>query len=484
MRRTMRLAATCVLLCASIRPLSGAVPEAGPDEVSSDSALVGPLLTEHGAWRSKTQRIFDPVEKTLVRRQYTVWDPEPSRDLDFVWVPDTFAEDREGVINGQGRLIWRLKDRPAYDPDFVFAEFHGTVREGRAHGRGRYSERSGLTYDGEWLSGVMEGFGRIKLPNADEYVGQFRAGKANGIGHYVDVTGEIFEGSFLNGRRHGRGTTQLPAGTSYQSIWAGGEETEGSRTVRVSQAGATRAPSGSDELRVAVELPQPSPYVASSAGPVLSIGPGENTVKIWKGDGDIASGEANMLRFGIDAKSGLRLRVGIQNRSTRSVQVTGVLFDVQSSASDLQPALQAKVGRQNVCGSSLYGPTVQFWNFGWSAAENATLRLAFTSSTSTEVPTRFDYAKKLGRIDKTAKTDLEPEIAAAGVNTALLRSRADRTLSCRAKDDKQCLAELKASGIFGSLTALVTEEPAIRAVESWSMNGPRPTAISAGAAPS
>ena len=72
----------------------------------------GPLPTENGAWRSKTQQMFDPVEKTLVRRLYTVWDPEPSRDLDFAWVPDTFADDREGVINGQGRLIWRLKGSP------------------------------------------------------------------------------------------------------------------------------------------------------------------------------------------------------------------------------------------------------------------------------------------------------------------------------------------------------------------------------------
>ena len=29
--------------------------------------------------------------------------------------------------------------------------------------------------------------------------------------------------------------------------------------------------------------------------------------------------------------------------------------------------------------------------------------------------------------------DLEPELRAAGVNTALLKSRADRTLSCQAK---------------------------------------------------
>src|SRR6187402_1005909 len=109
MRPTVRLACSCLILCAVSGPLSGAAPEAGPEDVSSDSTIAGRLLAENGAWRSKTQQVFDPVEKSLVRRLYTVWDPEPSRDLDFAWVPDTFADDREGVINGQGRLIWRLK---------------------------------------------------------------------------------------------------------------------------------------------------------------------------------------------------------------------------------------------------------------------------------------------------------------------------------------------------------------------------------------
>jgi len=257
MRPTVRLACSCLILCAVSGPLSGAAPEAGPENVSSDSTIAGRLLAENGAWRSKTQQVFDPVEKTLVRRLYTVWDPEPSRDLDFAWVPDTFADDREGVINGQGRLIWRLKGQPAYDPESVFAEFHGSIKDGRAHGRGRYFERSGLAYEGEWVNGVMDGYGKLRLPNADEYAGQFRAGKANGTGRHVDVTGEIFEGPFVNGLRDGRGTTWLPDGTSYRSSWVAGEETEGSRAVRVSQAGPPRAPGGSDDAEPVRRLEEP-----------------------------------------------------------------------------------------------------------------------------------------------------------------------------------------------------------------------------------
>ena len=108
------------------------------------------------------------------------------------------------------------------------------------------------------MNGVMDGYGKLRLPNADEYAGQFRAGKANGTGRHVDVTGESFEGPFVNGLRDGRGTTRLPDGTSYRSSWVAGEETEGSRAVRVSQAGPPRAPGGSDDVQVAVELPQPA----------------------------------------------------------------------------------------------------------------------------------------------------------------------------------------------------------------------------------
>ena len=224
----------------------------------SDPKIAGRLSAETGAWRTKTQQVFDPVERTLIRRLYTVWDPEPSRDLDFVWVPDTLADDSEGAVNGQGRLIWRIKGKPAYDPASVFAEFRGSMKDGRADGRGRYFDRSGLAYEGEWKNGVMDGHGRLRLPNADEYAGQFRAGKANGTGRYVDVTGEIFEGPFVNGLRDGRGTTRLPNGPSYRSSWVAGEETEGSRAVRLSQVGAQRMPGGSDDVRVAVELPQPA----------------------------------------------------------------------------------------------------------------------------------------------------------------------------------------------------------------------------------
>jgi hypothetical protein len=448
-----------LVLCASAGPVLAGTTNAGAEDVA-DASIVGRRLEETGAWRTKMQQLFDPKERTLVRRRHTVWDPEPSRNLDFVWVPDVGGEDAEGLVSGQGRLIWRIKGRPAYDPESIFAEFRGSMKDGREHGHGTYSDRGGLLYEGGWKNGVMEGQGRLKLPNGDEYVGPFWAGKANGSGRYVDVTGETFEGPFVDGMRDGEGTTKLPNGLSYRSTWMAGEESEASRAVRLSQAGGRPSSGGLDEVRIAVEVDPNYSYVASSIGPLLSIRPGEQVFNAWKGDGDISS--APSLQFE-DSPVGLPLRLGIQNRSTRALQIAGAYLDVESSVTELQPAVYARVGRTNGCGAYLYEPKIIFQNFGWSPAENGTLRLALASSNAT-VPSEkpsLSLSKRLGQIDRAVTVDLEPDLRALGVDTGFLMARANGVLPCKSKSDKACLQELKSSGIFGSLAQLISNEDAI-----------------------
>src|SRR6266508_3384621 len=82
---------------------------AGRDDVVIDPEIAGPPSRETGAWRTRTQQVFDPADHTLVRRMYVVWDPAPSRNLDFVWIADALRDDKEGKVNGKGRLIWRFK---------------------------------------------------------------------------------------------------------------------------------------------------------------------------------------------------------------------------------------------------------------------------------------------------------------------------------------------------------------------------------------
>src|SRR5436190_19167931 len=127
------------------------------DDVVIDPEIAGPLSLEAGAWRTKTQQVFDPAERMLIRRMYMVWDPAPSRNLDFVWVANSIRDDREGKVNGEGRLIWRFKGKPAYDAASIFAEFRGAMKDGRAEGYGSYVDATGIAYKGEWKNGLTDG---------------------------------------------------------------------------------------------------------------------------------------------------------------------------------------------------------------------------------------------------------------------------------------------------------------------------------------
>src|SRR5262249_32832561 len=68
-----------------------------------DAVITGPDTQSAGIWRTKSQLVFDPAERTLIRRMYMVWDPMPERDLDFVWIPDSLRADKDGKVNGVGR---------------------------------------------------------------------------------------------------------------------------------------------------------------------------------------------------------------------------------------------------------------------------------------------------------------------------------------------------------------------------------------------
>jgi hypothetical protein len=486
MRTGVKLACACLVLCAAAGLLSFATWGTSRDDIVADPEIAGPSLAEAGAWRTKTQQVFDRVERTLVRRMYTVWDPAPSRNLDFVWVADSRDDDKEGLVNGRGRLIWRIKGKPAYDPTSIFAEFRGSMKDGRPDGHGAYFDRSGLAYEGEWKNGVMEGQGTLKLASADQYTGQFRAGKANGTGRYVDVTGEVFEGQFVDGLREGRGTTTLPNGLIYRSTWSGGKETEGSRTVRLVQLGGQRAPGGADDVRLGITIDTTRAregdlkYTASNIGPGLSIRPdNKRLMDLWKGGAEIqlTLGEESLpgQEYGVFSLSRgelfpLTLVLGVQNRSSMPLEVAGAYLDVQTSATDLQPAIQLRVGPSTECSEEPgYRPMFKLENFGWGAAERAMVRFAFSNTTARTGPAVFNLAKSVGHIDRSVTVDLEPELQAAGVDTGLLRRLTKAGLACKAqahnrpsdsdlrsKDDQACLEELKASRVFGSLARHIT----------------------------
>ena len=132
----------------------------GTPGLNLDPKISGPSRAEKGAWKTKSQSVFDPVTRSLSRRLYTVWDAEPSRDLDFSWTPDDLAKDKPGRISGTGHLVWQFRDKPNYDRASIRTEYRGELRDGRLNGHGVYLDYTGLLYEGEWHSGASA-FGRV-----------------------------------------------------------------------------------------------------------------------------------------------------------------------------------------------------------------------------------------------------------------------------------------------------------------------------------
>jgi hypothetical protein len=451
--------------------LAGSLPAASfgasRDNVISNTDIAGPSASETGVWRTKTLSVFDPVERSLARRMYTVWDGVPALDLDFTWIPNSLADDVEGKITGTGRLIWRLKGKPAYDRASIFAEYRGGMKDGRAFGQGSYRDAAGLSYRGEWKNGSMDGPGTLTLTGGDEYTGMMRDGKANGMGRYIDVTGEIFDGYFTDGRRDGFGTTTLPNAKSYRSRWVQGQEAEDSRLVRLAQAGG-QLPPGSDNVQIGVKVDRTKArdgdlaYVASSAGSKLTIQPdNKRLMGLWKNGDEIQllSDEEGGSEYGVFSLSRgkllpLTLVFEVQNRSAAPVEAVGAYLNVASSASDLQPAIQ--INRDlDVCQDTLFHPTFKVENFGWSAAEQATLRFSFISPNVSGGIQTSDISKSIGAVAKATKVDLEPELRAAGVNTGTLRAKSNAGFVCTGRSPPACLDQLKATGLFGSLASRV-----------------------------
>ena len=69
-------------------------------------------LAGDGAWKERSQLVWDASARKLTRQTLRAWDPHPELGLDFVWEFDGESPP-EGAISGSGRLLWLAKGAPA-----------------------------------------------------------------------------------------------------------------------------------------------------------------------------------------------------------------------------------------------------------------------------------------------------------------------------------------------------------------------------------
>lgn len=140
-----------------------------------------------------------------------------------------------GVLEGdfsQGELTCQLGCRRWSDG----SSYTGPLRDGEAHGHGRYISASGETYEGEFVAGLRHGEGLLRdTLQKFEYRGGFENHHFCGKGKYISPL-VTFDGEFRDGVPHGRitadyrngdtfiGETQLGAASGHGSFFSSSQQ--------------------------------------------------------------------------------------------------------------------------------------------------------------------------------------------------------------------------------------------------------------------
>eukprot|EP00756_Hemistasia_phaeocysticola_P023471 Hpha_TRINITY_DN15896_c2_g13::TRINITY_DN15896_c2_g13_i1::g.191952::m.191952 len=140
-------------------------------------------------------------------------------------------------FEGSGRVERRQEGEPS-------TTYEGEFRNGLFHGKGKtvsgpQSGQPGSTdeacsYEGEWVMGRKEGYGKMVYSNLDVYEGPFRA-SVRETPPGSDQTGTLtssdgsrwYRGEWQNNRRHGKGTLTELVGeqkNTYEGSWINGEQ--------------------------------------------------------------------------------------------------------------------------------------------------------------------------------------------------------------------------------------------------------------------
>ena len=479
--------AALALACAvSAAQADGASP--GEVERISQSAFgdTAPALPRASAGRDRTwtQIVWDASANRLARRTYRFWDPLGSDAHDIAWSGGAASRATDGPLAGDGLLVWRTAGSAPYDESARIATYSGEMAGGRANGRGTYTHKSGVAYSGEWTDGLMEGEGRLYLPNGDQYTGSFRAGRPGGEGVYIDATGTLYQGGFLAGLREGQGSLYPATGKAFVADWKAGQPLAG--TLRYLAPEEQVYPplvmakyQAYDDIRIGVlvdrtfyahvpsEQPAPLRYAADSRRDVLEIQPDDKRVmEAWRGKASVAmtqdeeqdyetsshgykEGESVPLGAGFLATADRLHPVPVvfemRNDSRQPLRIVNAFLDVADSRTDNDPAVHMRFGYVGDCGMlTEFKADFDLENFGWTAPRNAALRFSFANAPSRE------FTKKIGDIDPVAKVDLSDEIRSLGYPVDTFKAG---PLACGTGEDGDvCLKRAIAERRFGDLS--------------------------------
>ncbi len=418
-----------------------------------------------GAWAERVQIIHDRPTNSVSRKTVRVWDPEPSKNLEFVWEPaadEPASLALDGTVSGKGKLTWRVRGSASYDPRAVYRTYEGALLNGLPNGRGRMEVRSGEILEGTFRDGVLEGQGVRIAADGSRYEGAFRAGVASGEGRLALRTGEIHVGQFANGLRHGQGRTILPGGTSYVSDWSMGKEL-GNRRNMVADAtlgGLLRAQAGGGDagkVEIGVQIDQRMTqesdmrYTQYASDQAIELYPeDEDMNKAWRGDGEVSTNDYYIS--GIDWENvPAFVQIDLQTADKSRVRIEKLELQVKNSVAYRKPMLTL----WSHVGCVGFRPSFSIKNNGWGDPKNLKLSMKFRGETPDGETSRA-FPVSVPDFADGADVSIDEVLKQAGVNTTKL---ANERFSCQSRDSLGvCRSQVFNSVGFGEIADYVWGE--------------------------
>lgn len=428
--------------------------------VSSTARSAEPVFAE------RLQIVHDRQTNSVERRRIKVEDPHPELGLEFTWEPKAGMAglSDDGLAEGEGRLIWRVRGSADYDPKAVYSTYKGELKAGRPDGKGRLVLRSGDVLEGQWRDGHLDGQGIRRSADGSRYEGAFKTGLEDGAGRLTRANGSIHDGSFRQGLPHGAGTFLAADGGKFESVWDMGIETGPRKLIAKggSNAGGrigAQTASGGDaanfeigfavDARITEEAPMQYQHLVQEQD--VAIYPVDQDINdAWGGTREILAGTWPFdMTDWEDAPAYVELSLAATNG--KKAKVESLALEVSSSETFNKPflAIEAHLG------CVAFRPSFSFLNYGWGDTKSAKISMKFVNE-ERSAESAETYSADLGNFGDGLDVPLRDILSQAGVDVAALETK---RFPCPSADQLGvCKAQLMNAVKFGDVANAVWGE--------------------------
>lgn len=417
-------------------PLATASAAASPQEGDKSA---GALVTQ-------SQLMYDRATHQTRRVVYRIGAMLPRDDIMFVWRPESDQDnvDEAGRVSGRGRVVWyAATDRGA--DRALLAEYVGSLRAGLREGEGLFTDAVGLRISGSWKSGLPDGLTLIERPNGDTLRVTFSNGRMVGAADFNGADGSQASGDIAVLTHRGQAPAEidelrwlLPP-SEPRLVLAQAPATEVKLSVAVDRARAI-----SEARRIADDAMcgEILGYTSEPAGPTLRIVPDSRSLMgKWKGGENIVDWPDFTCyelpeRF---QRNPAFVKIEVANNTRNQLNISNAFVLVESSNIDYQPAIEIVS-----LSDDKYSPNFSLRNFGWGAARNLKIRLAFKGKKGAISPY---HERIIPSLSVLSNQSLDPLVKSLKVNFG---GRANGTYPCKG-EASACFQKLLARGLFSPI---------------------------------